>query len=161
MANFTDLNLDPNVQESTGSATVVPAGQYKVVLVADELADNKNKTGKLLRLKLQIIEGQFQGEILKDALNLTNPSKQCQAIGQGTLLRICNLTSIPYPPADTAGMMGKPITIKVAVEEFTSDQGNVIKTNKIKAYAEVTANVPQQEPGQNQATGPAPIDNNW
>ena len=155
MANFNGLQLDANVEENLGSATVVPAGKYKIVLTGDEIVDNSKKTGKILKLKLQIIEGQFAQETLKDSLNIVNPHKISQAIGQGTLKRICNLCNIVYPPRDTTGLMGKPMVVKVIVDKFKSDQGNEIQTNKIKAYesadTEISENQSQpQEPAQTQ-----------
>ena len=67
---------------------------------------------------------------MKDSLNIVNPHKISQAIGQGTLKRICNLCNIVYPPRDTTGLMGKPMVVKVIVDKFKSDQGNEIQTNK-------------------------------
>lgn len=137
MANLSTIKgqIDSNVQESNGAFTVVPSGKYKACIVADDLRDNKNKNGMVLMLKLQILEGQFAQEILTDNINITNPSGQCQAIGQGTLKRICNVCNVPFPPNDTAGLMGKPMTIDVTVEEFTSNTtGKPLKSNKIKSY---------------------------
>jgi len=141
MANLNGLSLDPNVQESNGEFTVLPAGRYKAALVGDELKDNKAGTGKILVLKIQIVEGQFASEIVNDNINITNPSAKAQAIGQGTLKRICNLCNVQYPPADTAGLMGKPMVVTVGVEEFISNaSGKTLKSNKIKKYE--VANMP-------------------
>jgi len=135
MTDFTGVNLDPNVKESDGGFTVLPAGKYRACIVSDELKDNKNNTGKILGIKLQVVEGQYASEILTDNINITNPSAQCQAIGQGTLKRICNLCQVPYPPQNTNGLMGKPMVVTVQVEEFTSNNtGNKLKSNKIKKY---------------------------
>jgi hypothetical protein len=134
MANFEGLNIDANVEESTGSKTIIPAGKYKACLVADELKNNSKGTGKILTLQLQILDTDFAGLIVKDNLNITNPSPTAQAIGQGTLKRICNLCKVQFPPRDTAGLMGKPMMIDVVVESFKSDSGNDAKSNKIKAY---------------------------
>ena len=147
MADLSGVNsqINPDVEESNGAFTVLPAGRYKAVLVADELKDNKKKTGKILELKVQIIDGQFAQEIIKDNLNITNPSTVSQAIGQGTLKRICNLCNVPFPPTDTAPLMGKPMVITVAVEEFKSNtSGNMLKSNKVKKYDPADTPMPQQ-----------------
>ena len=157
MAMLTGLNIDANVEESNGGFTVLPAGNYKVCLVGDELVDNKSGSGKILKLKLQVIEGQYAGEILKDNLNITNPSPVAQKIGQGTLKRICNICSAPFPPQDTNSLMGKPMVITVQVEEFKSNNtGNMLKSNKIKKYDNATAAVTetnQAPPQQQKASG--------
>ena len=135
MTTLAGLQIDPNVKEADGEFTVLPSGKYKAVLVSDELADNKAKSGKILKIKLQILEGQFAQELLTDNINITNPSAQCQAIGQGTLKRICNVCNVPFPPQDTNGLMGKPMVVTVGVEEFTSNvSGKALKSNKIKKY---------------------------
>ncbi len=135
MANFNGLGLDPNVQESNGAFTVLPAGKYKVAMVGDELKDNKSGTGKILVVKLQVIEGTHASTEIDDNINLTNPSPQCQAIGQGTLKRICNLCDVQYPPQDTNGLMGKPMVVTVSVEEFTSNTtGKTLQSNSVKKY---------------------------
>lgn len=135
MADLSQANLNPNVPENTGTFTVVPAGKYSACLVGDELKNNKAKTGKVLELKVQITAGQFAGEVIKDNLNITNPSQTAQNIGQGTLKRICNLCGVPYPPQDTGGLMGKPLEINVKIEKFTSNtSGKELDANKIKAY---------------------------
>ena len=145
MSDLSGLNLDANVQENDGEFTVLPAGKYKMVMVGDELKDNKAMTGKILVVKLQIIEGQFAQEIVKDNINITNPSPQCQAIGQGTLKRICNMCQVPYPPQDTNGLMGKPMVVTIGVEEFTSNvSGKTLKSNKVKKYEAGNTAMPQQ-----------------
>lgn len=157
MAILTGLNIDANVEESNGGFTVLPAGNYKVCLVGDELVDNKSNTGKILKLKLQVIEGQYAGEVLNDNLNITNPSPVAQKIGQGTLKRICNLCSSPFPPQDTNSLMGKPMMVTVQVEEFKSNNtGNMLKSNKIKKYDTATSTMPetnQAQPQQQRASG--------
>ncbi len=155
MANLNGIQMDANVQESTGEFTVIPAGKYRACLVSDQLRDNSAGTGKILEVKIQIMEGQFAGEVLTDYINITNASPKAQAIGQGTLKRICNLCGVPYPPQDTAGLMGKPLGIDVKVEKFTSNTtGKELDSNKIRAYGPVPTQ--QTQPTTQQA---APVQN--
>jgi len=152
MTALTGIQLDPNVDENTGAFVVMPAGKYKACLVADELKDNSQNTGKILKVALQIMEGQFAGETLTDHINITNPHPKAQAIGQGTLKRICNLCGVPYPPQDTAGLMGKPMGIDVKVEKFTSNTtGKELESNKIRSYGPVPTQQAQAQPATQQA----------
>ena len=145
MAMLTGLNIDANVEESGNGFTVLPAGKYKMCLVGDELGNNKANTGKILKLKLQVIEGQFTGEILTDNLNITNPSDVCQRIGQGTLKKICNLCGVNFPPQDTNGLMGKPMVVALTVEEFKSNNtGKMLTSNKVKSYEAANTAIPAQ-----------------
>ncbi len=145
MADLQGFNLDPNVAENTGDFTVIPESWQKFVIVGDELTDTKAGNGKMLILMLQIVEGQHAGEIIKDRLNIINPSEVAQKIGQGTLKRLCNLTGVPYPPPSTEKMYGKPIMGKVTIEEFKSNTtGKDLKSNKISKY-EAVSSKPQRE----------------
>lgn len=147
MTNLSGLGLQSDVKENTGEFVVMPAGKYKAVIVSDELKDTKNGNGKILQFKVQIIEGQFAGEIITDNINIINASQQAQAIGQGTLKRICNLCNVVYPPTDTAGLMGKPLEIDIKIETFTSNNtGKELQSNKIRAYGPVTTSNQTQPP---------------
>ena len=135
MANLSGIAIDANVAVSEGVFEVLPAGKFKVAMVGDELKDNKAGTGKILEVRLQVIAGQFAQEIVKDNINITNPSAVCQAIGQGTLKRICNLCNVQFPPTETTGLMGKPMVITVGVQEFISNTtGKTLKSNTVKKY---------------------------
>lgn len=135
MANLAGTNLDPNVKENHGDFEVLPPNNYKMVIIGDELKDNKAKTGKILMLKLQTTEGQHAGTMVNDFINLTNPSPVCQNIGQGTLKRICGLCSVVYPPTDTTVLYGKPMSVKIGVSEFKSNNtGDILKSNKVISY---------------------------
>ena len=140
MADLTGTGLDPNVQENSGGFTVIPEGKYQVVIVGDKLVPTKAGTGKMLELKVQIIEGDHRGETIMDRLNIVNASSVAQAIGQGQLKRICNLCGVQYPPTSTDGLIGKPMMATVKIEEFKSNRtGEMLKSNKISGYNPVLA----------------------
>lgn len=137
MADLSNIPMDPDVKENDGAFTVLPPGIYKMVIIADQLRDAKSGNGKVLEVKLQVVEGPHVGDTVTDYINLVSVHAQAQAIGQGTLKKICNLCGVQYPPADTTGLYGKPMMVKVAVEEFTSNTGKQLKSNKVKSYAAV------------------------
>jgi len=156
MSNLANVGLDPNVEEAGEGFEVLPAGEYQAVITSDEVGDNKKGTGKIITLSLKITNGKHTGTDLKDYISLTNTNPEAARIGQGQLKRVCTLCGIPYPPADTTLLYGKPLNIKVAVEEFTSNKtGQQLKSNKIKSYkkpAPVADPQPQpvaQQPAQN------------
>lgn len=136
MSNLQEMGIDENVQENDGGTfIVVPAGKYKMVIVGDQVKDTNAKTGKILLLKNQIVEGSFSGTIIDNILNIKNPSQVAERIGQGTLKRICRITGVPFPPPDTTFMYGKPFIGTVGTKEFKSNTtGAMIKSNKIQAY---------------------------
>jgi len=135
MADLAGTNLDPNVPENTGGFTVIPEGKYQVVIVGDRLVDTKARDGKILELKVQVIEGEHRGSTVIDRLNIINKSPVAQAIGQGQLKRICNLCGVNYPPANTEGLIGKPMVATIKTESFISNNsGNELQSNKIAGY---------------------------
>ena len=154
MANLTGLNINPEVEESNGVFEVLPSGKYKCAMVGDELKDNKAGTGKILTVSLQVIEGQYAQEIVKDNINITNPSAVCQAIGQGTLKKICNLCNVQFPPTETIGLMGKPMVITVGVQEFVSNTtGKTLKSNTVKKYEAADTAIPAAPAPQQDSQG--------
>jgi len=139
MADLSGANLDPNVEE-TVAFTVVPEGKYQVVIVGDRLKDTKAGTGKILELKVQVIEGEHRGTTIVDRLNILNKSDVAQKIGQGQLKRLCNLCGVDYPPSSTDGLIGKPMLATVKIETFISNNtGNELQSNKISGYNPVPA----------------------
>jgi hypothetical protein len=135
MADLSSTPIDAEVPES-GSFTCLPEGNYPVVIIHDEIK-NTQKGGKMLEIKLLIFEGKYKGENLTDRLNLINSSSIAQKIGQGTLKKLCRLTGLTFPPKNTEGWKGKPLTVKVGVTEFTSNtSGKTLKGNEIKDYKE-------------------------
>ena len=138
MAQLGNLGLDPNVPESNGEFTVLPAGKYEMVIKQDVLKDNSKRTGKLLELTLEVIKGEYSGTEIIDRLNIINPSDVAQKIGQGTLKRICNLCGVPFPPDDSRKLWGIPIMVKVKVTEFESNTtGEKLQSNKVTSYSQV------------------------
>lgn len=146
MSDLSNLGLDPNVEESGPGYTVIEPGRYKAVITGDKLAPTKDGTGRMLGLKVQIIEGKFAGEVVQDRLNVINKSAQAQAIGQGQLKRICGLCGVPFPPADSTALYGKPLMVQIINEPFTSNKtGEVLLSNKIKNYGPVVEALPVKQ----------------
>lgn len=139
MSDLTGLNIDAEIQEQDGSGgrTLVPRGKYRSVMVFESVNDNKAKNGKIFEVRWQIVDGQHADTILRDWLNIVNPNKISQDIGQGTLKRICRLTGVPFPPPDTSLMFGKPCLLTVNVKPDYKDKTKF--QNEITAYNPVPA----------------------
>lgn len=138
MANLAGVQMDVEVPESGGDFQVLPAGYYKMVIINDLLKDNRAGNGKILKLKLQVIDGPHKGVTIDDYINLTNPHVKCQAIGQGTLKKICRFCGVQYPPQDTVGLYGKPMSVNVTVQDFKSNTtGKDLQSNSVKGYSEI------------------------
>lgn len=143
MANLTGLDIDPEVKETNGAFVLLPEGNYKMIISGDELKDT-SKGGKMLVIELQVIEGEYAGEVVRDRLNIVNASEVAQKIGQGTLKKICSLCAVPFPPKDTAKLYGKPMMVKIGVSEFESNKeaGKMLQSNDVKGYNEAKKAAP-------------------
>ncbi|HUS51137.1 MAG TPA: DUF669 domain-containing protein [Candidatus Paceibacterota bacterium] len=135
MSNLCDLDLDPNVKENDGAGRVIPAGEYKVVIIGDQIKDTKDGKGKQFVPKLQIIEGDYCGVILKDYINIKNPSSACQAIGEGTIKRICRIVGEPYPMTrENSYLYGIPMMVTISIKTIKDTER---LSNNVEVYNSV------------------------
>lgn len=81
----------------------VPAGQYRVSVLAGEKTPNKKRTGSYLPVQLLILRGPSAGRIIFRYINVENPHAGCQAGARAeiqSLGRACGLTGRPNYPED-------------------------------------------------------------
>jgi len=123
LTGFDARKVEPNSFEA------LPAGDYPVVIVASEMKDTKDKQGKFLELKLQVLSGQFQNRTLYDRLNLVNKNDQAVQIAKGTLSAICRAVNV-LTPKDSAELHSKPMV--AAVKAKKADDGNI--RNEVAGY---------------------------
>jgi hypothetical protein len=124
LAGFNASDVEPNE-----GFTPIPAGEYQAIIVESEMKATKDRQGKYLQLKLQILNGQHQNRTLFDRLNLFNKNDTAVQIAKGTLSSICRAINV-MTPNDSAELHNKPLVIVVKVK---SDQ-NGNPQNEIKGY---------------------------
>jgi len=135
MADLSPLNFAPETTEDAGDGfKVVPPGTYPVVIVKSDVIDAKSGAGnKVLVLECQILEGPETGDIIVDRLNIKNTSEVSQKIGLSQLKNICEAIGYTGQLKDSAQLHGKPYSIKVVVEDFTSNKtGKKLNSNKVE-----------------------------
>lgn len=141
MAN---LNTTINPDEAAGFSgqfQIIPPGDYLAVIVEDKLQPNKNNNGQVLMIKFELQDGTRR--TLKAHINLSNPSEVAQKIGRAELAKIAQSIGHDAPLADTSVLYGRPLTIKIIVEEFKSNKdGKDLKSNKIADYRPASAAKP-------------------
>lgn len=67
----------------------LPEGEYVCMFTEGELKDTKKGTGQFIALKLEVVEGEKQGRVLFERLNIKNPSEKTVEIAYQTLKKIC------------------------------------------------------------------------
>ena len=142
MADLT--GFDASKVEPGGGA--IPKGEYQVVIVESDKVPTKAGTGHLLKLKLQIVEGEHKGRTLTDRLNLWNPNEVASRIAQGTLSAICRAVNVRTPQGSEQ-LHHKQLTAVVEVKQL--DEG---VANEVKGYKPRQTSAPPSFGG---ATAPA------
>jgi hypothetical protein len=120
--------FDADKVESTGPRGAVPKGDYQVIIVKTEAKPTSAGNGHLLKIELQVVEGEFTGSKIWDNLNLWNENQTAKRIAEGTLKAICLAIGIPRP-RNSEELHNRQLTAVVDVKEHEG------KTqNKVKAY---------------------------
>lgn len=88
MANIAGM-YDPNAEpEAPREYTLLPPGDYVVQIVESDIVPTKSGGGQMLKLTMDILEGEATGRKLWDNLNLVNPNAQAVEIAQRALNQI-------------------------------------------------------------------------
>jgi len=135
--------FDATQVEPQGEYTPIPAGEYKVQIITSEMVENKAQTGTMLKLELEIMEGEQSGRKLFDRLNLDNPNAQAVEIAQRALSAICHAVGV-LSVQDSEELHFKPM---IAVIVVTPPKGEYGAGNNIKTYKQVGEAAPAAKSG--------------
>lgn len=130
---FLGGTFDATQVEPKGEYTPIPAGEYKVQIITSEMVENRAQTGNMLKLELEIMEGEQAGRKIFDRLNLDNPNAQAVEIAQRTLSAICHAVGV-LSVQDSEELHFKPM---IAVVVVTPPKGEYGADNNIKTYKPV------------------------
>lgn len=131
----------------------LPDGEYKVMVIESEEKRNKSDNGDILKLKLQVIEGEFVNRIVFDQLNLTNPSPKAEEIGQRQLKWLLKCTNV-FNPKGPFDLLNKVVIVEVGTETYQDKPKNVVKNYSPVGYKQQQAQPQQQVPQQTQQQPP-------
>lgn len=115
-----------------GSFDPLPNGKYVAAIVESEWQKTKAGTGHMLRLTLEVLEGEYKGRKFWDNLNLDNPNAQAVEIAQRTLSAICHACGV-LRVKDSSELHNIPMLVKVKVTQ----DGEYEPRNEVKGYAAV------------------------
>ena len=131
---FLGGTFDATQVEPQGDFTPVPPGEYKVQITSSEMVETSAKTGHMLKLELEIVEGDQAGRKLYDRLNLDNPNSQAVEIAQRQLSAICHAVG-KLSVQDSEELHMLPMIAVVKVEPPRSANGKEYgPSNSIKTY---------------------------
>lgn len=141
---FLGGTFDATAVEPQGDYSPVPPGEYRVQITASEMVENSAKTGHMLKLEIEIMDGDQAGRKLYDRLNLDNPNAQAVEIAQRQLSAICHAVG-KLSVSDSEELHMKPMIAVVKV-----DPGRKVgdkeygPSNGIKTYKAAGSSVPTQ-----------------
>ena len=128
--------FDARTVEPGAGMKPVPAGKYKAVIRRSEKKQNSKKTGHMIELTLEIVQGEYQGKRIMTWLNLWNPSTVAVEIARGELSAICHATGV-MNLTDTQQLHDIPLLINVKVKERSDKKGEY--NNEIDSYERTDA----------------------
>lgn len=138
MGNLSGFNA-ANVEPSEGR-DVLPAGEYRVILTSADIKPTSKGDGKLIKVEMQVLGGQYQNRKIFDNINIENPNAVCQQIGLGTLSALCRAVGI-LEPNDTSELCNKPLMVKVKVKPA---KGDYAEGNEVVKYSAASGSAPVQ-----------------
>lgn len=98
----------------------MPADEYIAQVVESDVLTTSKKTGKYIKLKFAILQGEFKGRFVWTNLNIVNPNPTTVEIAQkelATLCRACGKAVIQ----DTQELHGIPIKMKIKIKPAKDD----------------------------------------
>lgn len=134
MANLGQQFDASQVQPS--SFDVIPKGDYILRITDSDVSENSAKTGNLLKLTMEVVEGQYQGRKIFDQLNLSNPNEMAVKIGRERLSGYCHATGV-IQLQDSQQLHGIPFIAKVKVKVDKNgvydDKNEIVSCKKLEA----------------------------
>jgi len=125
-----ELDFDATTIDPNQPFEVIPAGKYRVQIVASEMRATKDGNGQYLWLEEEILDGDYQGRKLWDRLNLANANQQAVEIAQRTLSALCHAVGELHV-ADSDQLHFKPMIATVRVRPA---KGDYDASNEIRGY---------------------------
>ena len=131
MGNLSSLNFNAENVEPSQDRTLIPAGDYKAMIIESEMKTTNRGDGQYLKLTFQIVEGDQQNRMAWANLNLSHANPKAEEIAHRELSAICRAIGI-MAPDDSSELHDKPLTIKIGVKPAS---GQYEASNAIKGYA--------------------------
>ena len=157
MAQFLDDYEAPQDEPESTSFDPVRPGRYMAQVVEADVVDNAKRTGRIMKLVWEIMDGEFSGRKVFQNINFKHDNTKTQEIGRRELDRVvwsCGVTALN----DTDDLCWKPCMIKVKIQPAQgqySARNEIADVERIDGPASSAAPASQQRQQQPQQTRPA------
>jgi len=111
------INID-DIKPQDNNFEPLPRGEYEVWATEAELKHTKAGTGQYIKLRFDVLEGQYTGRVLFLNLNIKNPSAKAQEIGLGQLSALCKALGKTGLVDDTSELLNIRVIAHVKVDEL-------------------------------------------
>ena len=113
-----------------GSYDPIPEGEYVLKALDAEEKTTSAGTGSYIKVKFEVVKGEYTGRLIWQNFNVSNPSEKAQRIGRQQM--VAWATACGKPDADdTDKLLEKPFTAAVSIEKGT---GGYSDSNRVKAF---------------------------
>lgn len=99
----------------------LPKGDYVSVVKESDIKVTAKKTGKFIKLKFEVISGEFKGRFFWNNINFINPNDMTEEIAAKELGTLCRACGIRGPLQDTKQLHGKPIIVSLKITPANKD----------------------------------------
>lgn len=146
---MSNLNFDSTGIEPQQDFETLPPDTYTAAIIESSVAPNAKGTGTLLKLRLQVMEGQYQGRSIFDNLNIQHENAQAEQISKSRLAAICEAVG-KTRISDSVELHDCPMLVKVGLRKdgsgteiksykaYSREESKKVSAAEIKASAPVT-----------------------
>jgi len=109
----------------------LPRGDYECIVIDTTIKDTKAGTGQYIEVTLQVVDGPASGRRLWDRLNISNPSKQAEAIAKEQLDRLCDAVGLTHKMQQTEQLHDVPIMVSVDIDRKDETRNRIDSYSKL------------------------------
>lgn len=132
-----ELNFDATQVQPQQEFDLLPAGKYLAQVIDSEVVPTKARTGQMLKLTFEIMDGEYANRRLWARLNIANENAQAQQIGLAQLSALCHAVGVTKL-TDSLELHEKPVLVTVKVRK--AKPGDTYgDSNDVTGFAAATA----------------------
>ncbi|HWE98857.1 MAG TPA: DUF669 domain-containing protein [Caulobacteraceae bacterium] len=136
--------FDPStVADDERDFPLMPDGWYIGQITENDLVATKTGNGQMLKLTVEVLEGDCRGRKVWDQLNIVNGNAQAQEIAQRTLKKICLAVGHVGVLSNGDDLQFKPVRVRIATKPA---QGEYRAQNVVKGYEPLSGAAPSHGP---------------
>lgn len=127
------------------SLDCLPAGKYRVMITSVETKETRSGTGRYMRLKMQVLDGQYANWSTTDMINIENENKKAEEIGWQQLKKLVKAIWGEFPEEFTAeDLENQILVVTTKLDEYNGSMSSKVK-GYVAAEAPVTPTVQEEE----------------